>query len=102
MVYEITVNFNISSYPALENCLFGATKLAKNADISKYGYSNYGIGFDMYGFFSHPSEGTHINVIIFAIDMSSSTKIDKLKKQKFLVKVLHKDQNINLVQEKYI
>ena len=30
----------------LENCLFGAVKLAKNGDIDKYEYSGYGIGFD--------------------------------------------------------
>ena len=35
-VYEITDNFNVSSYPALGNCLFGAVKLTKNTDIDKY------------------------------------------------------------------
>ena len=38
IVYEITDNFNISSYPTLENCLFGAVKLIKNAGIDKYGH----------------------------------------------------------------
>ena len=52
IVYEITDNFNVSSYPTLENCLFGAVKLTKNADIDKYGYSNYGIGSDRHRFFS--------------------------------------------------
>ena len=32
--------------PTLKNCLFGAVTLTKNADIDKYGYSGYGIGFD--------------------------------------------------------
>ena len=32
------------------------------------------------GFFSHPSGGTGRNVIIFGVDMSSSTKIDNRKK----------------------
>ena len=80
IVYEISDNFNVSRYPTLENCLFGAVKLTKNADIDKYGYSNYGIGFDRKGFFSHPSGGTGRNVIIFGVDMSSSTKIDNRKK----------------------
>ena len=31
--YEISKNYNISSYPTLENCLFGAASLTKNADI---------------------------------------------------------------------
>ena len=36
--YEINKIFCISSYPTLENCLFGAVSLTKNG---------YGIGFDM-------------------------------------------------------
>ena len=80
IVYEITDNFNISSYPTLENCLFGAVKLTKNADIDKYGYSGYGIGFDRHGSFSFPGTGLGRNVIIFGVDMSSSTKIDNRKK----------------------
>ena len=31
-------------------------------------------------FFSHPSGGTGKNVIIFGVDMSSSTKIDNTKR----------------------
>ena len=45
IVYEITDNFNLSSYPTPENCLFGTVKLTKNADIDKCGYSGYEIGF---------------------------------------------------------
>ena len=33
IVYEITKKNSISSYPKLENCLFGAAKLTKNPDI---------------------------------------------------------------------
>ena len=29
----MSINYNISSYPTLENCLFGAVSLTKNADI---------------------------------------------------------------------
>ena len=46
IVYEITSNYSDINYPTLENCLFGSAKLTKNADIDKYGYSGYGIGFD--------------------------------------------------------
>ena len=45
IVYEISKSFNISDYPTLENCLFGAVTLTKNADIDKYKYSGYRIGF---------------------------------------------------------
>ena len=51
IVYEITDNFNVSSYPTLGNCLFGAVKLTKNTDIDKYGYPGYGIRLDRHGSF---------------------------------------------------
>ena len=51
-VYEISKNYNIRSYPTLENCLFGAVSLTKNADIDQYKYYGYGIGFDRHGKFS--------------------------------------------------
>ena len=35
IVYEISKNYNISSYPTLENCLFGAVSLTKNADVDQ-------------------------------------------------------------------
>ena len=64
-VYEISRNINISDYPTRENCLFEAVSLTKNANISQYKYSGYGIVFDRHGFYSHPSGGTARNVIIF-------------------------------------
>ena len=76
IVYEISKNFNINDYPALENCLFGAVKLIKNTDIDKYGYSSYRIGSDRHGSFSFPGTGLGRNLIIFGVDMRSSTKID--------------------------
>ena len=54
IVYEINKSINISVYPTLENCLFGAVDLTKNADIDKYKYSGYGIEFDRHGSFSSP------------------------------------------------
>ena len=80
IIYEISKSINISDYPSLENCLFGAVSLTKNADIDKYGYSGYEIEFDREGSFSFPGIGLGQNVIIFGVDMSSSTKIDKRKK----------------------
>ena len=79
IVYETFDNSNVSSYPTLENCIFGAVKLTKNLDIDKYGYSGYGIGFDRHGSFSF-GNGIGRNVIIFRVDMSSSTNIDNRKK----------------------
>ena len=43
--------YNISIYPVLENCLFGAVSLTKHVDIDHYKYSGYGIGFERIGEF---------------------------------------------------
>ena len=66
----------IDSYPTLANALFGAVKLTKNSDIDKYKYFGYGIGFNGRRFYSHPRGGTGRNVIIFGVDMNSSSHID--------------------------
>ena len=79
IVYEITSDYKDINYPTLENCLFGSVKLTKNADIDKYGYSGYGIGFDRETSFSFGNE-TGKNEIIFGVDMSLSSKIDNRKK----------------------
>ena len=76
VVYKITNFHGTNNYPRLANALFGAVKLTKNADIDKYKYFGYEIGFDVHGFYSHPSGGTLRNVIIFGVDRSSSIKID--------------------------
>ena len=90
IIYEISKNYNISSYPTLENCLFGAVSLTKNADIYKYKYSGYGIGFDRYGEFSF-GNGLGKNCIIFGADLSNSSLHDNDKKMifLFLVKILY-------------
>ena len=85
------ININISDCLTLENCLFGAVSLTKNADIDKYKYSGYGIGFDRHGSFSFNKRIGRI-VMIFGGDMSSSIEFDnKGKTVKFLEKAQHKD-----------
>ena len=79
IVYELAGSSSHSDDPTLKNCLFGAVTLTKNADIDKYGYSGYGIGFDRRSSFSFPSGGFGQNVLIFGADMSSSTHIDNKK-----------------------
>ena len=78
-VYEITKNFNISSYPKLGNFLFRAVSLTKTVDIGEYKYSRYGIGFDRKVTFS-VDNGFFRNRIIFVVDMSSSIHVDNKKK----------------------
>ena len=80
IVYETERSVNISSYPTLENCLFGAVKLTKHVDIDQYKYYGYGIGFDRKWFFSTGDEVGR-NVIIFGADMSSSSHTDNEKKE---------------------
>ena len=80
IVSEINKNMIISNCATLENCLFGAVKLTKNANLDKYGCSGYGIGFDRHGSFSFPGTGLGKNVIIFGVNMSSPTKIANRKK----------------------
>ena len=78
LAYEISKK--LGSYSTLKNYLFAAVSLTKNADIDKCKFSGYGIEFGGHGLFSHPSGGTGRNVIIFAVDMISSRKIDNKKK----------------------
>ena len=51
--------------PTLKNCLFSAVTLTKNADINKYEYSGYGIGFDRRSSFSFSGGGLGQNILIF-------------------------------------
>ena len=88
IVYDISQNYSISSYPKLENCLFGAVSLTKNADFDKYKYS---IGFHRHGEFSF-GNGLGKNCIIFGADLSSFSHANN-KKIIFLslVKILDKE-----------
>ena len=80
IVYELGASSSNVNDPTLKNCLFGAVTLTKNADIDKYGYSGYGIGFDRRGSFSFPGGGFGQNVLILGVDMSFSAHIDNKKK----------------------
>ena len=79
IVYELTGSNSHSDDPTLKDCLFGAATLTKNADIDKYRYSCYGIGFVRIDF-AFPGGGFGQNVLIFGPDMSSSAHIDNKKK----------------------
>ena len=58
-----------SDNPTLKNCLFGAVTSTKNADINKYGYSDYGIGFNRKSSFTFPGGGMGQNILIFGTYM---------------------------------
>ena len=80
IVYELGASSSHVNDPTLKNCLFGAVTLTKNADIDKYGYSGYGIGFDRRSSFSFPGGEFGQNILIFGACMSSSAHIDSKKK----------------------
>ena len=65
IVYELGASTSQNNDPTLKNCLFGAVTLTKNADIDKYRYYGYGIGFDRRSRFSFLGGGFGQNVLIF-------------------------------------
>ena len=83
IVYELGASGSHVNDPTLKNCLFGAVTLTKNADIEKYKYSGYGIGFDRRSSFSFPGGGFGQNVLIFGADMSFSSHTDNKKKKTY-------------------
>ena len=76
ILYELAGSTSHTDDPTLKNCLFGAVTLTKNANMDKYRYSGYGNGFDRKSSFSFLGSGFGQNVLIFGLDMSSSTHID--------------------------
>ena len=98
-ILSIYIVFKLVSSPktinvTLQDCLFGAVKLTKNADIDKYKYSGYGIGFNSRESFTHPSRGYGKNVTLFGADLSSS-KHPNIKTRSSLVLGSHFIQGID-------
>ena len=69
-------NQDIQTDFTLSTCFFGSAKLTKNADLDKYKYIGYGIGFDSRPEISFTGRSYGKNVIIFGADMSSSVHVD--------------------------
>ena len=87
IAYEIiriaNINGNTNSNLTVQNALFGAVSLTKNADVNKYKYSGYGIAFVRTSSFSFPGGGNGQNVIIFGVDMNSSIHVNNKGKRYF-------------------
>ena len=79
-VYELGASSTRNNDPTLKKLLFSEVTLTKNADIDKYGYSGYGIGFDRKLSFSFSGGGYGQNVLTFGADISSSAHADNKKK----------------------
>ena len=102
-VYELGASSSSDSDPTPKNCLFGAATLTKNADIKKYKYSGYGIGFDRRSSFSFTGGGFGQNVLILGVDMSSTIHIDnKGKDISVLRKEATQDRENTLTAEKNV
>ena len=75
IVYKLNPRTSSSNIVS-ENCLFGKIKMTKNVDTGKYKYQGHGIGFDLYGIFSHPDGGNGKNVIILRVDRTNSKHVN--------------------------
>ena len=80
IVYELGASSSHDSDSTIKDCLFGAVTLTENANIEKYKYSGYGIGFDRRSSFSFTGGEFSQKVLIFSVDMSTSIHIDNKKK----------------------
>ena len=80
IVYELGASTSKNKDPTLKNCLFGPATLTENADIDRYEYYVYGIGFDRKSSFSFPGTGFGQNALICGADTSSSAHIHSKKK----------------------
>ena len=87
IVYELRAFTSHIDDPTLKNCFFDAVTLTKNADIDKYEYSGYGVGFDRRGSFSFPAGGFGQNALIFWVGMSSSPHIDNNKNRHISIRI---------------
>ena len=68
IVYELGASSLYVSDPTLRNCLFGVVTLTKNADIEKYKYSGYSIGFGRRSTFSFP-DGRFGQNVLFLVEI---------------------------------
>ena len=79
IVYELdSRSQDLNPKLSLRDCLFGNIKITKNADLNKYSYSGYGIGFDSRSLFWIPNFDWGKNVIIFGVDMRSSVHTNNI------------------------
>ena len=76
-VYELqSVTASRDDTFTIQNALFGAMQITKNADTCKYAYKGYGICFDEGGTFSKGNINNGQNVLIFGVDESSLVHVN--------------------------
>ena len=100
IVYEICKNYNISSYPTLENCLFGAVNLTENDDFDQYKYSGYGM--DLIGKDSFHLGMDLVEMQLYLVLIRLILHMLTTKQIKFLslAKILHKELMVQHFMQK--
>ena len=101
-IYKLDpIDFSRNNKFTIQNVLFGAIKITKNANNSKYKYKGYGICFDESEEFTHVRKEGNFNhttsarnVIIFGADMSFSKHANN-KANNLYVMDKHYIQKIN-------
>ena len=91
-VYELDpIDFSRNNEFTIQNALFGAIEITKNANTSKYKYKGYGICFDESEVFTHVRKEGNFNhttsarnVIIFGADMSFSKHVNNIYSKQHL------------------
>ena len=83
--YSLGASSSNYNNPTIKNFLFGGVTLTKKADIDKYRYFGYGIGFERRGAFSFPGDGFGQNIIIIEADMSSSIHVENKGKDMLIL-----------------
>ena len=87
----------------VQNALFGAMEITKNADTSKYKYKGYVICFDEGGSFSKGNISNGNNVLIFDVDESSLVHANNKANNMLWVIFLCKElMTQHYMQKKYI
>ena len=85
-VYELDpIDLSINNEFTIQNALFGAIEITKNANTLKYKYKGYGICFDESESFSHVRKEGNFNhttlarnVIIFGVDNNNNDKANNI------------------------
>ena len=94
----------INSNFVSKNCLFGAIKITNtsNSDTDKWQYSDYDIGFDSKGEFTHSDGVDGKNVIIFGADLSNSRHANNKTKHVLVLgrEFIQKINNTTIYAEK--
>ena len=98
IVYKLDPITSRDTTFTIQNALFRAMQITKNADTSKYNYKGYGICFDQSEEFTHVRKRgnfndttTGRNVVIFGVDMSFSKHANnRANNIKLWVKIIFK------------